>query len=119
MIFGVGSGLGFVYWYGKQVPYPFVRGRARDLYKNLCNTLGVAVKVNKTSSRTKAYDALRKLIAGNVPVMVHVDMPFLKYLGLPEEAHFGGHVVVVAGINENKGIVYIGDTNFEKLQTAT
>ena len=119
MIFGLGSGLGFIYWYGKQMPYPFVGGRARDLHKNLCNNLGVSVKVNKTSSKTKAYEALRKLIAEDVPVMIHVDMPFLKYLGLPKEAHFGGHVVVVAGIDENKGVVYIADTNFEKLQTAT
>ncbi len=101
------------------MPYPFVGGRARDLYKNLCNNLGVAVKVNKTSSKTKAYEALRELIAENVPVMIHVDMPFLKYLGLPEEAHFGGHVIVVAGINQNKGVVYIADTNLKKLQTAT
>ena len=119
MIFGLGSGLGFIYWYGKQMPYPFVGGRARDLYKNLCSNLGVVVKVSKTSSKTKAYEALRKLIAENVPVMIHVDMPFLKYLGLPEEAHFGGHVVVVVGIDENEGVVYIADTNFEKLQTAT
>jgi len=118
-IFGLGSGLGFIYWYGKQMPYPFVGGRARDLYKNLCNNLGVVVKVNKTSSKTKAYEALRKLIAEDVPVMIHVDMPFLKYLGLPKEAHFGGHVVVVAGIDENKGVVYVADTAFEKLQTAT
>lgn len=119
MIFGLGSGLGFTYWYGKQMPLPFVGGRARDLYKNLCNNLRVVVRVNKTSSKTKAYEALRKLITENVPVMVHVDMPFLKYLGLPEEAHFGGHVVVVAGIDETKGVVYIADTNFKKLQTAT
>ena len=119
MIFGLGSGLGFTYWYGKRMPYPFVGGRARALYKNLCNNLGVTVKLNKTSSKTKAYKALKTLIAENVPVMIHVDMPFLKCLGLPEEAHFGGHVVVVAGINENKGVVYIADTNFKKLQTAT
>jgi len=119
MIFGLGSGLGFIYWYGKRMPYPFVGGRARDLYKNLCSNLGVAVKVNKTSSKTKAYEALRELIAENVPVMIHVDMSFLKYLGLPEEAHFGGHVIVVAGINQNKGVVYIADTNLKKLQTAT
>lgn len=119
MIFGLGSGLGFIYWCGKRMPYPFVGGRARDLYKNLCNNLGVAVKVNKTSSKTRAYEALRELIAENAPVMIHVDMPFLKYLRLPEEAHFGGHVTVVAGINENKGVVNIADTNFKKLQTAT
>ncbi|UCE16124.1 MAG: BtrH N-terminal domain-containing protein [Candidatus Bathyarchaeota archaeon] len=119
MIFGLGSGLGFIYWSSKRMPYPFVGGRARDFCKNLCGNLGVVAKVNKTSSKTRAYEALRKLIAENVPVMIHVDMPFLKYLGLPEEAHFGGHVVVVAGINENKDTVDIADTDFEKMQTAT
>jgi len=51
--------------------------------------------------------------------MIHVDMPQLKYLGLPEQAHFGAHTVVVAGLDEDKGIAHIADTMFEGLQTAT
>jgi len=125
MIFGLGSGLGFVYWHSKagsrvlQAVYPFVGGRARDLDKNLCSNLGVTVKVNKTSSKTRAYKTLKNLISRGIPVMIHVDMPYLKYLGLPEQAHFGAHVVVVAGIDEDKGIAYIADTMFKDLQTAT
>jgi len=125
MIFGLGSGLGFVYWHSKRgdmvlVPaYPFVGGRARDLYKNLCSNLGVSVKVNKTSSKKRAYETLTNLIGKDVPVMITVDMPFLKYWRLPEQAHFGGHTVVVAGIDEDKGVAYIADTMFEGLQTAT
>jgi hypothetical protein len=119
MIFGLGSGLGFVYWHSKQMPYPFVGGRARDLDKNLCANLGVTMKVNKTSSRVKAYESLKELISKGVPVMIHVDMPYLKYLGLPEQAHFGAHTVVVAGLNEDKGVAYIADTMFQGLQTAT
>jgi len=125
MIFGLGSGLGFVYWHSKRgdmvlLPaYPFVGGRARDLCKNLCSNLGVSVKVNKTSSKTKAYEALKSLISKDVPVMILVDMPQLKYLGLPEQAHFGGHCVVVAGLDEDKGVAYIADTMFKDLQTPT
>lgn len=119
MIFGLGGGLGFIYWRGEPMPYPFVGGRAKDFDKTLCANLGVATKVNKTSSKTRAYKALKELIAKDVPVMVHVDMPFLKYLSMPEEAHFGAHVVVVAGIDEDEDVVYIADTQFEKLQTAT
>jgi len=51
--------------------------------------------------------------------MITVDMPQLKYLGLPEQAHFGGHCVVVAGLDEDKGLAYIADTMFKDLQTAT
>jgi len=125
MIFGLGSGLGFVYWHSKRsekvlLPaYPFVGGRARDLSKNLCSNLGVSMKVNKTSSRTRAYEALKDLISRDVPVMILVDMPYLKYLGLPEQAHFGGHCVVVAGLDEDKGLAYVADTMFPGLQTAT
>jgi len=124
MIFGLGSGLGFVYWHSKRgdmvlLPaYPFVGGRARDLYKSLCSNLGVSVKVNKTSSKKRAYEALKDLVSRDIPVMITVDMPFLKYLGLPEQAHFGGHCVVIAGIDEDKGVAYIADTMFKDLQTA-
>ena len=119
MIFGLGSGLGFIYWHSKQMPYPFLGGRGRDLHENLCSNLGVSVKVNRTSSKTRAYEALKDLISNDIPVMIHVDMPYLKYLGLPEQAHFGAHVVVIAGIDEDKSIVYIADTAFKSLQTAT
>jgi len=119
MIFGLGSGLGFVYWHGKQRSHPFVGGRARDLDKNLCANMGVSVKVNKTVSRMKAYESLEELISRDVPVMIHVDMPQLKYLGLPEQAHFGAHTVVVAGLDEEKCLVYLADTMFNGLQTAT
>lgn len=119
MIFGLGSGLGFVHWHSKQMPYPFVGGRARDLDKNLCSNLGVSLKVNKTSSKTRAYEALKALINKDIPVMIHVDMPYLKYLGLPKQAHFGAHTVVVAGFDEDKGVAYIADTMFKGLQTAT
>jgi len=119
MIFGLGCGLGFVYWHSKQMPYPLGGGRGRDLYKKLCFNLGVSVKVNRTSSKTRAYGTLKDLVNENIPVMIHVDMPYLKYLGLPEQAHFGAHVIVIAGIDEEKGIVYIADTMYEGLQTAT
>ncbi len=119
MIFGLGSGLGFIYWKSKQMPYPFAGGRIGDLDENLCSNLGVTMKVHKTTSRKRAYQALKELISQDVPVLIHVDMPYLKYLGLPEEAHFGAHSVVVAGIDEERGITFIADTAFRDLQTAT
>jgi len=119
MIFGLGSGLGFIYWHSKQTPFPFVGGRARDFDKNLCGNLNVAVKMNKTANKARAYESVRDLVGKNTPVMIHVDMPYLKYLGLPEQAHFGAHTVVVAGLGEEKGTAYIADTMFKDLQTAT
>jgi len=117
MIFGLGSGLGFIYWHGKNI-YIHLWGRSRDLCKNLCDNLGVTVRVNKTACKKRAYEAVKELIGKNVPVMVHVDMLYLKYLGLPQEAHFGAHTVVIAGIDDSKRVAYIADTGFKKLQTA-
>ena len=119
MIFGLGSGLGFVYWKSRQMPFPFVGGRVRNLAENLCSNLGVTMKINKTTSKRRAYETLKELISRDIPVMIHVDMPYLKYLDLPEEAHFGAHSVVVAGIDEEEEVAYIADTNFKELQTAT
>lgn len=70
IVFGLDSRLGFVYWHSKPTPYPFVGGRARDLDKNLCANLGVTIRVNKTSSRVKAYESLKKLINRDIPVMI-------------------------------------------------
>jgi len=120
MIFGLGSGIGFVYWKMKFIPFPFVGGRGvKDLGESFGENMGVARKVNKTSSRKKAYNALRDMIERDIPVMINVDMPPLKYWNLPETAHFGGHAVIVAGIDEGEGICYIADTSFENLQVAT
>jgi len=119
MIFGLGSGLGFVYWKGRRMSYPFVGGRAKGLVENLCGNLGVALKVHTTSGRKKAYRAVRELIGRDTPVVINVDMPFLSYLGLPGEAHFGGHCVVVAGLDEEEGVAYVADTEFKELQKAS
>jgi hypothetical protein len=101
------------------MPYPFVGGRARDFDKNLCANLVVSVKINKTSSKTRAYEDLKTLISKDQPIMIHVDMPYLKYLGLPEQAHFGAHTVAVAGLDEDRGIAYIADNAFKDVQTAS
>jgi hypothetical protein len=41
--------------------------------------------------------------------MIYVDMPYLKYLHMPKDAHFGGHSIVVFGLDEEEGIVYVSD----------
>jgi hypothetical protein len=119
MVFGLGSGLGFVYWQQKDMPFPFVGGRSRTFVEDLCHNLGIEFKAFETGSAGRALDALRQLITRDKPVIINVDMPYLRYLGLPAEAHFGGHMVVVAGIEEDKGVAYVADTAFERLQTVT
>jgi len=120
MCFGLGSGLGFTYWKDKRMPFPFVSGRTRDLEKDLCRHLGIEMKVYETRSRKKAYAILRELILKNQPVIINADLYHLSYFWgnqkPPPGAHFGGHFIVVAGIDEEKRIAYVVDTNFPGLQ---
>jgi hypothetical protein len=118
MIFGLGSGLGFGYEKTKEMNFPSVGGHGPEfLDKNLCHNLGVSLEMHKTPSKREAFESLRKVILSDNPAMIHVDMYYLKYCDVPE--HFGGHVVVIAGLDEERGIAYIADTFFEKLQVAT
>lgn len=111
MIFGLASGLHFVYFEFKFSPTPFIGGRIRlsEFEDNLTESLGVTINIKKTSSIKKAYDELVKLISNDIPVMVYVDMAELSYLGLPEGYHFGGHSIVVFGIDEENKTAYISD----------
>lgn len=62
-----------------------------------------------TASARTAQDALRALLEAGEPVMVYLDMGFLPYFDLPEDYHFGGHVVVVAGYDPDTGRVLVAD----------
>ena len=119
MIFGLSSGIGFGYTKTRRGSFLHVGGRVGDLGENLCPNLGVSRKVNRTNSRRRAYESLKELIAEGIPVMMWLDMAFLNYWHLPEGEHFGGHSVVVTGIDEEKGICYIADSALEELQIAT
>jgi hypothetical protein len=119
LLLGLGRGLGFVYFHIKGTD-PFYGGRAnfaspRDegLEKTAGRRTGVAVESHATSSTSKAQAALRELLEAGEPVLVYLDMGFLPYFDLPEDYHFGGHVVVVAGYDPDTGRVLVADRDRE------
>ena len=112
MLLGLGSGLGLVYWAVKNsVPFIGGRGNAKfyEFEKTVCDRLGIGVKLYRTLSTKKAYTHLKGVLVSGQSGYVNVDMAFLGYLCLPEEAHFGGHVVVVYGIDEVNDTVFVSD----------
>lgn len=111
MVLGLASGLNFIYFDIKFNPYPLIGGRNKlmEFEENLAAALNITIEVHETASSKKAYEELKKQIEADVPVVVYVDMAELKYLGLPEDAHFGGHSIVVFGIDEEDQIAYISD----------
>ncbi len=119
LLLGLGRGLGFVYFHIKGTD-PFYGGRANvarpgeeGLEKTAGRRTGVAVASHATSSARTAQAALRTLLEADEPVLVYLDMGFLPYLKLPEDYHFGGHVVVVAGYDPDTGRVLVGDRDKE------
>jgi len=112
MCLGMGCGLGFIYWKTKQMPFPFVGalgGKVGEFEDSFCAHLGVDLTVHKTASAKRAYETVREMILGGQPATVYVDMASLSYLRMPVDAHFGGYTVVVVGLDEEQGVVYVSD----------
>ncbi len=112
MLFGLSGGIGFIYWYVKMMPSPFVGGRGAkgaDFPTNICRRIGAGVTISETSSSKKGYEELKALLGAGEAAVVYGDMAYLPYFAIPEVTHFGGHVFVVFGLDEARDEVYIYD----------
>ena len=112
MLLGLGGGIGFIYWYMKMMPSPFIGtryGKSADFPINICRRIGADASVIETSSPKRGYEELKALLQAGEPAVVYGDMVYLSYLAIPEVAHFGGHAVVVFGLDEERDEVYIYD----------
>lgn len=112
MIFGLGEGLSFIYWKSKQMPFPFVGGRTKDLIGNLCKNLNIEKRDHFSTSFKKSWNEIKSLVDNDLPVFLELDMFHLEYMKVPE--HFGGHCVVLVGYDDEN--VYLADTGFESIQ---
>ncbi|MBU7015581.1 MAG: BtrH N-terminal domain-containing protein, partial [Theionarchaea archaeon] len=113
MLLGLGGGLGFIYWYMKQMPAPFVGGRSgsrnEEFMIKMLERMGGKGSLFETGSAKKGHEYLMEMLRCGKPVYTYVDMAYLPYLALPGDAHFGAHTVVVYGIDEQEDTVYLSD----------
>ena len=109
MLFGLGSGLSFIYWDSKNMGFPFLGGRVKpfDLTKNLATRLGLQLLVHETTSPRRAWENVTAPIDAGHPVGLQLDSYYLDYFG--SKVHFGGHVVAMYGYDEHD--VYMVDTD--------
>ena len=110
MLLGLGGGIGFIYWYMKMMPAPFVgsrSGKGTEFASNICRRIGAEVTIMETASAKKGYTELKALLSAGEPAVVYGDMAYLPYFALPEVAHFGGHVFIVFGLDEEANKVHI------------
>ncbi|MFF5109182.1 BtrH N-terminal domain-containing protein [Streptosporangium sp. NPDC000509] len=109
MLFGLGSGLSFIYWDSKAMAFPFLGGRVKpfELTRNLAARLGLTLTVEETTSARKAWENVAAPIDAGRPVGLQLDCYHLDYFR--SRVHFGGHVVAMYGYDEHDA--YLVDTD--------
>ena len=108
MIFGLSGGISFIYWYGKGMPAPLVGGRygkGNDPIADTFRRIGGTTSFKETSSPVTAQKDLVDSLKRGEPAIVFVDMAYLPYMMMPEDAHFGGHTIVVHAIRDDLATV--------------
>lgn len=109
MMFGLGEGLGFIYWdMPKLMDFPFLGGRNKpdELTKNLCKNLGLSLNVRETSSIKTAWDNVKSNVDAGIPVGLKLDSYYLDYF--TNKIHFAGHYVAMYGYDDT--YAYLVDT---------
>lgn len=109
MIFGIASGLSFLYI--NQAHSPMVSGRTKvfEFEKKLAERLNITIKCKSNKDYNKALDTTKNMIDRDNPVLIYVDMPYLSYLGMNPHSHFGGHAVVLFGYDDSLKKFWLSD----------
>ncbi|MFE0452476.1 BtrH N-terminal domain-containing protein [Streptomyces sp. NPDC058914] len=118
MLFGLGSGLSFVYWDSKNMGFPFLGGRVKpfELTRNLATRLGLELVVQETTSPRRAWENVAALVGAGHPVGLQLDSYYLDYFG--SKVHFGGHVVAMYGYDDHDAYVVDTDQQGGKVSTS-
>lgn len=118
MIFGLGEGLGFIFWKMKSMNHPFIGGRVKplELTKNLANNLNLIFESQETTSVKKAWERVKASIDSKRAMGLQLDSYHLEYFDI--KFHFAGHFAAIYGYDEH--LAYMVDTspNGGKVETS-
>lgn len=109
MLFGIGEGLGYIFWNMKIMDFPFIGGRVKPdaLTENICRNLNLKLEVEETSSIKKAWENVTKYVDKGKAVGLKLDCYHLEYF--TNKIHFAGHYASIYGYDEDWA--YLNDTN--------
>lgn len=101
MLFGLGEGLGFVYWDARNMAFPFLGGRTRPatITRTVADRLDLTLHVQETSSPGRAWRNVTAALAAGRPVGLQLDCYHLDYF--TTKVHFGGHFVALYGYDDS------------------
>ncbi|WP_278352979.1 BtrH N-terminal domain-containing protein [Chryseobacterium gleum] len=105
ILFGLGEGLGFIYWNMKTMDFPFIGGRVKPdlLTQNLVKNLNLELTVKETSSQQKAWDQVKALLDNGQTVGLKMDCYHLEYFSNP--FHFAGHYAAIYGYDHENAFL--------------
>lgn len=109
MLFGIGEGLGFIFWNMKIMDFPFIGGRVKPdvLTENICRNLNLKLEVTETSSVKKAWTNVTKHLENGKAVGLKLDCYHLDYF--TNKFHFAGHYTAMYGYDNE--FAYLVDTD--------
>ncbi|WP_177761838.1 BtrH N-terminal domain-containing protein [Flavobacterium sp. I3-2] len=100
MVFGIGSGLFFVYLPFLKInhaPAVSYRPLPGQIFNRLANRLGIKIKRIKFSNKKKAQEVLEENLRNNIPTGLQVGVYHLNYFPDEYRFHFNAHNLVVFG----------------------
>ena len=117
MLFGLGEGLGYIFWKMKLMEFPFIGGRIKPdlLTENICRNLDLKLEAKETSSLKKAWLNIEEQICGGKAVGLKLDCYHLDYF--TSKIHFAGHYVAMYGFDDD--FAYLVDTEQQGKQVKT
>lgn len=128
MAFGLDATMGFGFFdktknlsnidnIATEIPF-FLGGKQGTIEPNSlgCRLLGLTLRKQSFSSTDKAWTESKKLIDQDIPLILRIDIGYLPFYEFDQEFHFGGHTITLAGYDEEKGVAYVGDTEYEGFQ---
>lgn len=109
MLLGIGSGLSFLYINIDKLPVILGRSKPFEFEKKIGERLNIEIKCKSSNKYATVFDKTLKLLDNNNPILVYADMPYLDYLNLDKDNHFGGHAIVIFGYDNETEKFYISD----------
>lgn len=109
MLFGIGEGLGYIFWKMKTMGLPFIGGRVKPdaLTENIARNLNLELTVRETASTRKAWGNVKELLDKGQIVGLKLDCFHLEYFSKP--FHFAGHYAAIYGYDDK--YAYLVDTD--------
>ncbi len=115
MCFGIGAGLGFYYTVKDDISPTrmiFVRGPEME---PAFFSVATAGPVSWKHANNDTLETIKRPLDKDAPVIIQTDIYNLAYYN--SSTHFPGHIVSVWGYDDDEGVMYVADTQFEGLRS--